>query len=366
MIPSHWRRPFSSPFPNPAQTKVLTAIFAAPNQARAAFQSWRAEVELEAPFDAEVFRLLPPLYLRAKELGITDDLMPRLKGVYRHAWVTSLYLLHETRPAVAALEQAGVPTLMLKGAPLALTTYSTLAARPMGDCDVAVPTERLLDAIRVLEAGDWTSPGMSLGASSISHGARFCNARGGEFDLHWHVLPETVRNPVEDRFWETARSCDFDGIATRMLDPALALLHALIHGLRSNPVPPVRWVADGLTLIRHSTDLDWDLLVHVARAARVTQRVQIGITYLAQHFAADVPSRAIEALRASTPGLMERAETAAVLFETRGLVGNAVTKPMIMLADYVRQANERGLRRIPGFFRYARRRLGMTSVLGSA
>ena len=365
MIPVHWRRPFASPFPSEIQVQVLTAIFAPDAEARSAFTAWRTTLDLQGPFDHEVFRLLPLLYLRLCDLRIEDDLLPRLKGVYRHAWVRNLCLLHETEPAVAALERAGVPTLILKGAPLALSAYSTPAARPMDDIDVAVPQERLAEAIGVLEAAGWSSRGLSLGAITVSHAAAFRNARGAEFDLHWSVLMETAKSPVEARFWETARPFDLNGLATRMLDPALALLHVLVHGLRANPVPPVRWVADALTLIRQSDRLDWDLLVAMARAGQVTQRVRLGLRHLNARFGARVPTQTLEALDASSPGLIERVETAAVLSETHGLTGNAVTKPMILLADYFRQGDERGLRRIPGFIQYVRRRLAMTSRLGT-
>ena len=363
MIPAHWRYPFASPFPNVAQTQVLTAIFAPDAEARSAFNAWRVALDLQGPFDSEVVRLLPLLYLRLCELGIEDDLMPRLKGVYRHAWVRNIELLHETSTAVAALERAGVPTLMLKGAPLALRSYSRPAARPMADLDVAVPKQRLAEAIRVLEAAGWTSPRINLGALSVSHAAVFRNARGDEFDLHWHILTETSGKPVETRFWETARPFDLDGVPTRMLDPALALVHVLVHGLRTNPVPPVRWVADALTLIRRSVDLNWDLLVAFARAAQVTQRMRLGLVFVTRRFEAPIPAETLKALAVSRPSLIERAETAAVLFETRGLAGNAITKPIILLTDYIRQADECGLRRVPGFVQYVHRRLAISSVL---
>src|SRR5271170_4657022 len=175
MIPAHWRRPFASPFPNVAQTQVLTAIFAPAAEARSAFSGWRAGLDLRDHFDTEVFRLLPLLYLRLFELGIEDDLIPRLKGVYRHAWVRNAQLFYDTGKALAALGEAGIPTLVLKGAPLALVSYSKPAARPMGDLDVAVPKECRAEAVRVLRAEGWTSPRTNLGARSVYHATSFHN-----------------------------------------------------------------------------------------------------------------------------------------------------------------------------------------------
>ena len=356
MIPAHWRRPFARPMPNAIQMQVLVAIFAQEAEARRAFADWRKALDLKDHFDPLVFSLLPLLYLRLCDLGIKDDLMPRLKGVCRHVWARNSYLLHQTAPAVAVLERAGMPTLMLKGAPLSLTVYSTPAARPMEDIDVFVPEERLAEAVRLLHAAGWTSDKIM----SFAHATAFRNGAGGEFDLHWHIMTETVKNPVEARFWETGKPFDLNGVATRMLDPALSLLHVLVHGLRSNPVPPIRWIPDALTLIRHYDDLDWNLLVVTARDISVTQRVHLGLSYLHKHFAAAIPVETLKILSTSRRGLIERAETAALLCETRGLIGNAVTKPVILLADYYRQAGKHGLRHVPEFLGYARRRLTLT------
>jgi hypothetical protein len=363
MIPAHWRLPLLSPFPTHAQTQVLTAIFAPETEARMAFESWQRSLDLNGPFDSEVFRLLPLLYLRLRELGIENNMMPRIKGVYRHALVRNIWLLHETGPPVTALERAGIPTLMLKGAPLAFLSYSRPGARPMADLDVAVPKERLAEAVHVLESAGWKSPRLDRGAVAIFHAAPFRNAHGSEFDLHWRILHETSGKAIEARFWETALPFDLDGIPTLMLDPALALVHTLIHGLRSNPVSPVRWVADALTLIRRSEGLDWDLLIAFSRAAQLTQRVRLGLTLLVRRFDALVPQDTQQKLALCRPSLMERAETVSVLFETRGLAGNAIAKPLNLLIDYMRQADESGLRRVPEFLDYVRRRLGMNSAL---
>jgi hypothetical protein len=363
MIPERWRRPLATPFPNVAQTQVLTAIFAPEHEARSAFSAWRSGLDLDGHFDAEIFRLLPMLYLRLCELGIEDDLIPRLKGVYRHAWVRNAELFHDTGKALAALGQAGIPTLVLKGAPLALVSYSKPAARPMGDLDVAVPKECAEDAIRLLQDEGWTSPRKNLRTRSVYHATPFYNARGYEFDLHWNILTETSGKPIEARFWETARPFDFNGFPTHMVDPALALVHVLVHGLRTNPFPPVRWVADTLTLVRRSPDLDWGLLVDFANSAHVTQRTRLGLAFINEHFDAPIPSEILEALSKSRPSLVERLETAAVLFETRGLGGNAICKPLLLLTDYLRQADESGLRRVPGFVHYVHRRLVFNSGL---
>ena len=247
MIPTHWRRPLASPFPKVAQTQVLTAIFAPEAEARSAFSAWRSGLDLNGQFHFGVFRLLPSLYLRVCELGIDDDLPPRLKGVYRHAWVRNAQLFHDTGNALAALAEADIPTLVLKGAPLALGSYSEPGARPMGDLDVAVPKERRDEAIRILQAEGWTSPHITLDPRSV-HATPFHNARGNEFDLHWHILKETSGKQSEARFWGDGAAARFQrGFDLHGRPGASAGARAgawVAHESR----PPVRWVADARTL----------------------------------------------------------------------------------------------------------------------
>ena len=122
------------------QSLLVTAAIGRDEEVEPAFRAWRALVDIEGPLDGGTYRLLPLVYERMRSLSIADPLLGRLKGVYRRAWVETHTLFHATAPAVARLELAGVHTLLLKGAPLAITYYRSHGARPMHDLDVVVPT----------------------------------------------------------------------------------------------------------------------------------------------------------------------------------------------------------------------------------
>ena len=62
----------------------------------------------------------------------------------------------------AALDQAGVPFIVLKGAALIACYLADRSLRPMDDIDILVPEDRLADAIAVLTAMNLHPEGISL------------------------------------------------------------------------------------------------------------------------------------------------------------------------------------------------------------
>jgi hypothetical protein len=87
----------------------------------------------------------------------------------------------------------------------------------------------------------------------------------------------------------------------------------VLHGLKANPEPPIRWIVDVMTVLRHEDAFDWDALVAFAKRERLTYRLGLGLDYLVRHHGAPVPGRVRAALRARPPSLAERIENSSVL-----------------------------------------------------
>jgi hypothetical protein len=236
--------------------------------------------------------------------------MGRLKGIYRKAWSEMQTLLHATAPALAALHDAGVPTMLIKGAPLALGIYPSVATRPMMDLDIAVRAADAGRALPVLHACGWTD-GTRLAPEEMpeAYSAELHNAQSRGIDLHWHTLRETPAEAADDWFWRWAQPLDFAGTPTLQPRPTAQLLHTVIHGVRSNREPPVRWIADAMTILQAKGGaIDWDDLVGFARRQRLSYRLHLGLSFLAAHYRAPVPDTALSALRAHGISLVERVE----------------------------------------------------------
>src|SRR6202008_4308852 len=127
-----------------------------PDEAAAAWADVRSDLVLDDLWDAELHRLLPLVHSKLRAAGVADPDLARLRGLPRRTWYENQVALHRVRPGLDQLRAAGIPTLFLKGAPLALEHYGDLGLRPMADIDVLVPWADAPRALDLLEAAGWS------------------------------------------------------------------------------------------------------------------------------------------------------------------------------------------------------------------
>jgi hypothetical protein len=120
--------------PTARQELLLRAALLPTAEAGAAWSEWAAGPAMDN-LDEGSYRLLPLVYRNLKAQRIQHRLMGTLKGLYRRAWCENQLLFHRTVGVLESLRKAGIPTLLLKGAALALEYYKDLGARPMSDLD---------------------------------------------------------------------------------------------------------------------------------------------------------------------------------------------------------------------------------------
>jgi hypothetical protein len=125
-------------WPEPLQELLLKAVILEGDPAREAYALWRSRADLGQP-DAGTFRLLPLLGQTLKRLRIDDGALPMLAGTHRMAWCKNQVLFRRVSEVLSALADAGVPTMVLKGIPLAIVYFGDPGAWPMDDGDVLVP-----------------------------------------------------------------------------------------------------------------------------------------------------------------------------------------------------------------------------------
>ncbi len=163
-------------------------------------------------------------------------------------------------PVVTRLEEAGIPTMLLKGAAFIAQGEVDAGRRAIGDVDVLVPTDRLCDAASVLEGSGFRPVDGVPSWYVIDHVPRyspsygFADVQGNQLDLHWHVLHGSRQPEADDDFWDASSRTEVLGVTTRVLSTTDELLHVITHGLRWNAVPTYRWVLDAAMLSRPSPE----------------------------------------------------------------------------------------------------------------
>jgi hypothetical protein len=298
------RRPDGVVWPSPAQELLLHAALGEGGEAARAWEAWSRVADVDSA-DPGSQRLFPLVYRRLAAAGVDDPRLDKLKGVLRHSWSRNQLLFHHGAAAVRAFGEAGIDTLLLKGAALATLVYRDPGVRPMEDLDLLVHRQDAARAMDVLRAAGWhptsARPEERL---AVWHADSFVDEGGRALDLHWNALWQ-LSDDAE--LWAASVPAALNGVPTRALGHADQLLHVCVHGLRWASVPPIRWVADGVLTVRAAGPaLDWGRLVRVARANDVTLAAGHALAYLREAFAAPVPEEVTAELAAARKPVHER------------------------------------------------------------
>jgi hypothetical protein len=180
----------------------------------------------------------------------------------------------------------------------------------MSDVDFVVPESQVDAAAGILvELGYRPWRTIDRDFRRFRHAVGFLAPGQKEVDLHWHVLLDFCDDSADTVFWQTARPFRFLEQDILAPDATRLLLLTIIHGLRWNPEPPVRWIPDALMILRQSREpIDWAWIVGFAVERRVTFRLRAGLAYLAAHFSGDIPTWVLARLHAVRPSARERLE----------------------------------------------------------
>lgn len=339
-------------WPNAEQELVLKAALGDGAAAVDAWEAWRRTVDI-AQVDTGSFRLLPLLYRNLIAQGLDPRELGKLNGIYRQSWCRHHVGLRTLAEVLRALQGAGIETIVLKGAALAVLHYRDAGVRPMKDLDVLVPPTRSAAAADAVQPHGWRPLAM-VDPDAIAE--RHYSAPGGkELDVHHYLLPYDRCPGVDDDLWATAVPLGIEGVASRALAPADQLFHVLAHGIAWNQVPQVRWVADAVTVIRAAgTRLDWNRVLEQTTRRAYVPAVRSGLDYLRRTFDVDIPAVLVRELDARPVSRAHRLEHWA---RQRGPNTPLGWAPLIW-CGYVRSLQGTGVTPgLTGFMRFLRNQL---------
>jgi hypothetical protein len=290
------------------QRQILRAALQPGPNARDEAIAWLPRANIESMgFDS--IRLMPQLYERLRMEGIDTPLLPRLKGLKKHAWSKNNLLSRRASDAISALQRAGIDVMVIKGLALIIGYYHDCSLRPMNDADLLVPYQQARAACRVLAQHGWRNefenPRLIEQSFQYRHAAHLFDSLGRDLDLHWNLLGHRLGPAIDEDFWAASGEAVLGGHRVRILNPADQLLHICAHGIGS---PPIRWVPDALAVLRSTPDLDWDRLRGQAQKRDLTLMIGGALEHVQRDFADQVPAEALRDLRSSRVSSLERGE----------------------------------------------------------
>ncbi|RWH75421.1 nucleotidyltransferase family protein [Mesorhizobium sp.] len=232
---------------------------------------------------------------------------PRLAGLQRMLWTRTMLLMRECQPAFAALAEANVPMMLIKGAARAADPVGR-GGRSFHDLDIVVPRNRLGDALQVfIELGWEPSSGSSaMRMLTLARWLRSVNlhkGRYGDIDLHGCIFrPGQGSLGDDDRVWGRARSVEFNSVACGLpVREDLAVIAVANGGLDAHANSD--WLVDlSRLIVEHG--FDWRLFSDEVLARDIAVPALIALGWLKARAGYAVDAEAMRRFEAALPGPM--------------------------------------------------------------
>jgi hypothetical protein len=285
-------------WPDGIKELLLRAALMPGHEGAAAWTAVRPRIDVDH-LPGELHRLIPLLWKALADRGIDDPELARLKGVYQYSWYRNQLLFADGAALIAALEAAGVRTMLLRGGAMAVAHHRDAGIRLMNDLDVLVTAADLDRSRRLAEAGGWCPLAGSKQFERREAAVTLQNREGRIIRLHWTPSRNVPLPEASEAMWRRPVSVTFKHVETRVPSAADHLLYACIDGARANSGSTLRWIGDVTVLLRVVPDINWDVLVAEARRHRVSLLIGEALRYLVDTFDAGVPPAVLAALAAA-------------------------------------------------------------------
>ncbi|MDH7485529.1 MAG: nucleotidyltransferase family protein [Anaerolineae bacterium] len=255
---------------------------------------------------------LRPLWPVLHYLAQGDGGLPMADGgleEFRQPWAAaytaaagrSVLLSQELSLLLSALEEAGIPVVLLKGAILAKGLYPNPALRPMGDLDILVPREEMARLGALLEAIGYAWDG-HCGPDKHRGYERQLGDVTIRMEAHWHLISEgyglqRCHDLDIGAFWGRAVRVMVEGRPALALSPEDTLLHLCLHQA-SHALGYILGYLD-IHLFVHRVTIDRDLFVQRVVAARLKTAAWFALSFACMLLGTAVPQAVLDALRPS-------------------------------------------------------------------
>ena len=267
---------YADVLPDQSEEELLRLIFAR-RLLNSEVIAWLDSTDLDAANDG-LIRLIPMLHKKMERLGVIHPEADRIRGIYRHTLYRNRLLMHRGILMVNILRGAGVPALLLKGAAMLAAPGFDLGTRPMSDLDILVPEDTDLVAVeRIMRGSEFPESKFS---SRSRYTRVFFDKNGLEYDLQSTIKHANGPPGASEIFWDDSMDVACQGQLVSVLSPEHFAFHAMIHGMRSNTVSPIRWVADVLQIVAYHSEFYWNKVASTAIYFRCQDPIIAGLEYL--------------------------------------------------------------------------------------
>jgi len=250
-------------------------------------------------------------FYRVQKAGLLDklpvDVAARWQDIYQQTTVTTASMDWEIERVMAALTQANVDFIWMKGAALAYTVYPNPICRGRGDLDLWIQVEQLAQATAVLQGLGYRlssqedrpdALALLIGGEQkmVSHGLGL-----DLIELQWPAIRgEWVRYTTcvdHAGIWQRRSPVALDGQDFCMMAPEDALIHLCLHQAINHQfsTPWLRNLLD-VHLLLATFPLDWTQVAARATTWRLATVVWTVLSLAQRLFDTAVPDAFLQSL----------------------------------------------------------------------
>lgn len=289
---------FQAILPDQKQTLFLQACLAEKTKAAESWDRWLSSVpSLSSEFKNNyALKSLAPLLhasLAKKEIEPPAEIATFLRIAYLQEQLRARTFRAQSAEVLGALQNAGLPFLVVKGAVLADLYYKDEALRHCHDLDLFLNSEDLEAAFTVFRRHH-INP-LSLSRKHQNGSASFQNSSGLVVSVHTKLFSIPHYGSQIPQLWQRAATVSIAGMAVRVPSETDMLLHILGHAA-SSPRHHLRWVCDCIFFLNHQSP-DWNQFLQTSAACNLSLVSFIMLSYLAHSMNAEIPLSVLDKLR---------------------------------------------------------------------
>ncbi len=317
------------------QTWLLEASIYQDQRGLMAWKRWKSSRNLNL-IDKSEYALIPLLSKNLSMLGVSDPIIKKYRGIRLHTWYINNILLRECTKIIGELQEKGIQVVLLAEAAMTLQYY-----KDYGLC----PTRTLSMTVRQVEVEDTLTALSELGWNQCS---AICPTAGVLAFRELLILKNNAI-PFPLRLFSFQETVDFslnsvvteidsgkEGLTFSVLNPTTQLLNLCFNSINVTPTLSLRWIADSLKIMSHSTDaIDWNRLPLLAALHNSTFPLKIAVQFLGESFDAVFPESFLQKLQDVQISKSEKLQLQLLKMPT-----GVLRKSSALLYLYLRQNNK--------------------------
>ena len=248
-------------------------------------------------------------------IEIPTTVKAQLMAAYYNTTAQNQVMFQELERILEALDKAGIPVIVLKGAALATTVYPEIGLRPMGDLDLLVPRDHIEASFFAVEHLGYRNinerPTSTLDWDFEHHLTIIKESEPKvHLELHWNLIAGDAdwRSPNLDWFWANKEPIDYqskkseknnhsDQSQVYSLSVQSNILYLCNHQFlqHGDSSRKLLWIYDLDILITQNLDqINWEELIDKAIEFKWLQALQFGVLRSRKLFATPIPDYLIK------------------------------------------------------------------------